>query len=1295
MPQVITEQLLRDSLQQHYELAAMVSKNKYQAKGERSFQNVLDRMTHINIGLPFPDIIQDGLFIPAGSILSGLGTDQGKCSLSNCYLTPIKEDSLEGIFEAHKEMALTSADRGGTGLNANIMRPDGTPVNNAAKTSSGAVSFLPSFNICVQTIGQNGRRGALIVTLDVRHPDILDFINAKANPQEVFNPANNSTFAPIGDLSGMNLSVAVTDAFMKAVIDNQDWDLIFPDIEKVGKEKYNREWTGDFDAWPIEDFKVYKTVKAREIWEAIQNAAHKCGDPGIYFMDKAREWTITGCVDPKLLPQGCNPCITGDTMISVADGRGQVCIKELAEDGKDIPVYCYNHDTGKQDIRMMRNPRKTRDNVDIVKVELDNGSSIKCTPDHRFYVRTGKGSVEKVEASKLGPGDSLVISSKLQTRSSGKQSYWRLANGTLEHRKVFEAAYGLPVEGFAVHHKDGDALNNTPENLMRIDNSQHNAYHMVGDGNPMRDRWDSLSEEAKDRYRKKMSKSVSGLKNGRAYSVTNESIKELICSLISAQNLPLTIPQWKAFAKENNLPTMSNFRQIEKVISECNVEMGVSTTPIESCGIRKREWIRFCKLRQDGVPDIEFINYHVVKVFKCEKCAKPRKRNYGTDGKRIKALCPECARKEGARKISIARSAKAAAKTEVQRETLRYLAKKHIVENKILPTKKDMFALCKENGLKDFRLFGYEQISALYNEFLTEYSIPEKVTGIIREKERSRLAEALVSAGLEHNHKVVSVTPCGKDDVYNGTVDDFHNYGVVVGSHKKGNCLDYIIIANCGEQPLSFYENCLLGAIPLHRFITNPFTDDARFNYNLFDQVVYKAVFNMNKFSEINRERHPLKAQREKDEYSRRIGLEVTGVGDALAMLGAVYGSEKAVHFLTEVFSTKAEQELRASIHCTKQFGCCPALDSLDARKTLLRGSSYLKNVFEYMVDTAAVEALKQDIISHGLANTALGTMGPCGSISIMSGNCTSGIEPVFKFAYSRKNRIDNKTYSFIHRPAAEHMLNNLQDFLGLTLEEAKNKLHYVEAEEVPYMDRIAVQAAVQTFIDSGISSTINLPNSASPKVIGDIFLKAWENELKGITVFRDGCKEGILSGTTEETKATKAVTSAVPELYEKELLDVETATRHRVKWKKAKLYIIVSKDDEGAPVEVFAKLPVEAGINGDGFFNPTLWQERTSNWDLACRLISMLLRFGSPLEDVIKQLQKSSYTMVDVASTLKRVLSSYMPGGSQWEDAEEDEEGEPRIAECGMPCPECQAEEYIAEGGCMICLACGFTTCG
>jgi len=315
MPQVITEQLLRDSLQQHYELAAMVSKNKYQAKGERSFQNVLDRMTHINIGLPFPDIIQDGLFIPAGSILSGLGTDQGKCSLSNCYLTPIKEDSLEGIFEAHKELALTFANRGGTGLNANIMRPDGTPVNNAAKMSTGAVSFLPSFNTCVQTIGQNGRRGALIVTLDVRHPDILDFINAKANPQEVFNPANNSTFAPIGDLSGMNLSVAVTDAFMKAVIDNQDWDLIFPDIEKVGKEKYNREWTGDFDAWPIEDFKVYK--KAREIWEAIQNAAHKCGDPGIYFMDKARGWTIAGCVDPKLLPQGCNPCITKTGRISL------------------------------------------------------------------------------------------------------------------------------------------------------------------------------------------------------------------------------------------------------------------------------------------------------------------------------------------------------------------------------------------------------------------------------------------------------------------------------------------------------------------------------------------------------------------------------------------------------------------------------------------------------------------------------------------------------------------------------------------------------------------------------------------------------------------------------------------------------------------------------------------------------------------------------------------------------------------------------------------------------------------
>jgi ribonucleoside-diphosphate reductase alpha chain len=193
------------------------------------------------------------------------------------------------------------------------------------------------------------------------------------------------------------------------------------------------------------------------------------------------------------------------------------------------------------------------------------------------------------------------------------------------------------------------------------------------------------------------------------------------------------------------------------------------------------------------------------------------------------------------------------------------------------------------------------------------------------------------------------------------------------------------------------------------------------------------------------------------------------------------------------------------------------------------------------------------------------------------------------------------------------------------------------------------------------------------------------------VTVFRENCKVGVLGAISEKQKTSALPLPAPGTLIKRGLFDVEEATRYRVFWKKAKLYVIVSTDGDEMPIEVFAKLPVEAGANGDGQFNPTLWQERTSNWDLACRLISMLLRYGIPLEEVLEQLQKSAYTMVDVASVLKRVLAKYRPSALP----DELDEGDGSEGVRGAKCPECKQMALFHEGGCAMCRECGFTTCG
>ena len=241
---MITKQLLEGSLKEHQDMQEMVSKGKYQTKDEHSFAEAKERSVALVKDEEVKEYVRSDRFEPAGSILYGAGKDQNSASLSNCYLTPIEKDTIEAIYECQKNMALTFARRGGTGITLDILRPKGSSVNNAAVQSSGAVSFMPDFSSCVNTIGMQGRRGALIMTLDIRHPDIPLFIKCKSHPEEVFG--KDPLTGRVPDISGANISLAITKEFMEAVKNDADWTFWFPDIEGAGKDFYNEHWDGDF-----------------------------------------------------------------------------------------------------------------------------------------------------------------------------------------------------------------------------------------------------------------------------------------------------------------------------------------------------------------------------------------------------------------------------------------------------------------------------------------------------------------------------------------------------------------------------------------------------------------------------------------------------------------------------------------------------------------------------------------------------------------------------------------------------------------------------------------------------------------------------------------------------------------------------------------------------------------------------------------------------------------------------------------------------------------------------------------
>ncbi|MGI6440617.1 MAG: adenosylcobalamin-dependent ribonucleoside-diphosphate reductase [Peptoniphilaceae bacterium] len=218
--------------------------------------------------------IRDKRFMPAGRILAGRGLDKigRKITLSNCYVMPQVEDSIEDIFDTAKYLARTYSFGGGCGLTLSRLRPKGARVNNAAATTTGAVSFMDLFSLVTGLIGMRGRRGALMLNLDVSHPDIEEFVDVKTDLSKV-------TYA--------NISVNINDAFMRAVENDEEYELYFK-VEASGEE-------------------VRKPVRAKELFRKLARNNWRMAEPGILYQDKINAWHLMS-EDPKFAYAGVNPC---------------------------------------------------------------------------------------------------------------------------------------------------------------------------------------------------------------------------------------------------------------------------------------------------------------------------------------------------------------------------------------------------------------------------------------------------------------------------------------------------------------------------------------------------------------------------------------------------------------------------------------------------------------------------------------------------------------------------------------------------------------------------------------------------------------------------------------------------------------------------------------------------------------------------------------------------------------------------------------------------------------------------
>ena len=454
--------------------------------------------------------------------------------------------------------------------------------------------------------------------------------------------------------------------------------------------------------------------------------------------------------------------------------------------------------------------------------------------------------------------------------------------------------------------------------------------------------------------------------------------------------------------------------------------------------------------------------------------------------------------------------------------------------------------------------------------------------------------------------------------------------------------------------------SCLLGSINLSEFVVNPFTDKADVDWDSLEEAVGIAVLGLNEVLNEGMMLHPLEEQRESVRNWRQIGLGTMGLADMLIKLGVTYGSGLALAVTNNVYKAIAKTSVMASLELAKVGGCYPMCD-----KEKLTESSFIKTL-----DLPAHTV--EDIKTYGLHNSQLLTCAPTGSIATML-QVSTGVEPNFALHYTRKTQSLNgkDTYYEVNAKIVE-------DFFAVPAKGlATLPDYFVESKDIAPIDRIKMQAVLQKYTDASISSTINLPNEATVDDVYNIYVEAWKNGLKGVTIYRAGCnREGIL--TTK--KPDSIPVTGAPKRPETLPCDI-----HKVKVKGEHFIVCVGLYEE-KPYEVFVfrllndveicgskgiitkkKKGVYSLVSKDFKISNLLNTDISVEEKAATLYSSMLLRHGVNIKYIIKTAKKVNDNITSFSSAMCRVLAKYMP------------------IETSGTCPEC-GSPIIHEGGCEHC---------
>ncbi|WP_298497273.1 adenosylcobalamin-dependent ribonucleoside-diphosphate reductase [uncultured Maritimibacter sp.] len=487
----------------------------------------------------------------------------------------------------------------------------------------------------------------------------------------------------------------------------------------------------------------------------------------------------------------------------------------------------------------------------------------------------------------------------------------------------------------------------------------------------------------------------------------------------------------------------------------------------------------------------------------------------------------------------------------------------------------------------------------------------------------------------------------------------------------------------CGEQPLPPYGACLLGSINMARLVSNPFEDDAALDIAALDELVATAVRMMDNV--VDASRFPLEAQRQEAQAKRRIGLGVTGLADALLMLGLRYGSDEAAAQTEVWMKAIARASYLASVELAKEKGPFPLFDA----------DAYLASGSLTHMDEDVRDAIRE----HGIRNALLTSIAPTGTISLYAGNVSSGIEPVFAYAYTRK--VLQKDGSRTEEEVVDYAVQMWRDKFG----DRELPEYFVNAQTLAPKDHVKMQAAAQKWVDSSISKTINCPEDIGFEDFKDVYLQAWETGCKGCTTYRPNEVTGSVLSVSEESEEVPQQEQSGDVVYISEPLDrpqeLEGAT-YKLKWPDSEHAIYITINDL---VVAGHRRPFEVFINSKNMEHFA--------WTVALtRMISAVFRRGGDVSFVVEELKavfdprggawmQGKY-IPSILAAIGGVIEKHMVATGFLAAEGMGLKSDPTAAQVvsigqnrGKACPSCGQYDMRMVEGCMTCASCGHSKCG